>query len=111
MEKKVRELLVRLNEVEELLGQPGVLSDQKTFRALAQEHAYLRDLAQTWDDLQKTRQQLSDNKALLKTEEDPEFVSLLNEEVAKQEASLPVLERAFELLLVPPDPNDHRTTI
>lgn len=44
MEKKVRLLLERLAEVEEVLGQPHVYEDQKKYRALTQEHAYLHSL-------------------------------------------------------------------
>lgn len=41
MEERIRKLLQRLGEVEELLGDPEVVSDQKKFRELAQEHSYL----------------------------------------------------------------------
>lgn len=111
MEKKVRELVARLVIVEEMLGRSDILADQKAYRALAQEHSYLREVAQVWENLQKSRQQLSENKTHFRTEQDPEFAALLNEEIAALDLSIPELERSLERLLVPPDPNDHRNTI
>ena len=78
MEKKVRELVARLVIVEEMLGRSDILADQKAYRALAQEHSYLREVAQVWENLQKSRQQLTENKTHFRTEQDPEFAALLN---------------------------------
>ncbi len=111
MENKVRELVARLAIVEEMLGRPDILADQKGYRALAQEHAYLRQVDQVWNQLEKNRQQLADNKTHLRSEQDQEFAQLLSDEIAQLEETLPKLEHELELLLVPPDPNDHRNTI
>ncbi len=111
METKVRELVARLAIVEEMLGRPDILADQKAYRALAQEHSYLREVVEVWDQLQDARQQLANNKLHLRTEQDSDFVQLLNEEIALLDTAIPTLEHKLEKLLVPPDPNDHRNTI
>lgn len=111
MEDKIRELLVRLAEVEMELGQPAVLNDQKRYRALTQEHSYLNEVKTIYEDLKACRKQLSDNQKLLKTERDPDFVALLKEDNEGVEPKIAILERKLEDLLVPPDPNDHRNII
>ena len=50
MEKKILQLLSRLNEVETLLGEPTVFNDAKKYRSLTQEHSYLRELKTVWDE-------------------------------------------------------------
>lgn len=111
MKNKVLKLLSRFNEVEEKLGDPGILSDQKQYRALAQEHSYLSEFKTVWELIEKTEKELADNRELLEVEEDPEFVAVLKEEIAKNEKILEDNRAKLENLLVPPDPNDSKNTI
>ena len=111
VEKKVQQLLSRFAEVENLLGRPEAFADQKKYRDLTQEHAYLRELKAVWDEIAQSSKQLEDNRELLKTEEDPEFTDVLKEDIANLEARLVSLQKKLQDLLVPPDPTDHRNTI
>lgn len=111
MEKKIFQLLSRLDEVESILGQPNIFDDAKKYRALTQEHSYLRDLKTVWDDKKRSQLQLKENIELLKTEKDPEFQEVLREDIVILEAKLVELQKSLEQLLIPPDPNDSRATI
>jgi len=111
MEQKVTKLLSRLAEVEELLGEPDILNDQKRYRVLTQEHAYLSEIGEVWREIRQSKQDLSDNKELLKSEKDQEFKQVLLEDIERLEKTLFEKEAYLETLLVPPDPNDHKSTI
>ncbi|MFI0435220.1 MAG: peptide chain release factor 1 [Parachlamydiaceae bacterium] len=111
MEKKVQQLFVRLAEVEEVLGHPHVYDDQKKFRALSQEHAYLMELKGAWEEKKKTETQILENQEYLKSENDVEFAQVLREDTSHLEQRVKDLQVLIENLLVPPDPNDHRATI
>jgi peptide chain release factor 1 len=111
MEEKVQKLLLRLQEVEDLLVQPEVSSDQKAYRALTQEHAYLSQIREGWDDLQRIQKQLSDNETLLSTEKDHELVELVREESGQLKKEEESTLAKIHTLLVPPDPRDHRSII
>jgi len=111
MENKIRALLSRLSEVESVLGHPEVFNDQKKYRALTQEHAYLTEIKTARDSILRAEKQLLDNKDLLSTERDPEFAEILREDNQQLEKSLVELKAKLEQLLVPPDPNDNRPTI
>lgn len=111
MKRKVQQLLSRLNEVEDVLGQPHVFDDPKKYKALTQEHAYLRELKAAWDDKEKGALQLVENQELLKTEKDLDFIEVLREDIAKLERQQEDLQARLEQLLIPPDPNDNRPTI
>lgn len=111
MEKKVATLLNRLSEVEETLGQSEVFNDQKRYRALTQEHAYLSDIKNVWDSLLRARKELKDAEEMYQEEEDAEFCAVLKEDIEKNEKLIETLEHKLENLLVPPDPNDHKNTI
>jgi len=111
MEERIRKLLSRLEAVEELLGQSHILSDQKEYRALTQEHAYLSEIQEAWKALLTCRRELEENLLLYKKEEDLEFKAVIKEEIERQQQANPLLEKKLELLLVPPDPLDSRTII
>ncbi|WP_068467872.1 peptide chain release factor 1 [Candidatus Protochlamydia phocaeensis] len=111
MEKKVQQLLERLSEVEEVLGQPHVYDDQKKYRALTQEHAYLNELKAAWEEKKRLQQQVVDNEELLKIEKDAEFAEILREDIQQLEKRVEDLQAKIENLLVPPDPLDHRPSI
>jgi len=111
MEKKINILLARLHELEAVLGHPDVFNDQKKYRALAQEHSYISEVKSVWDQINSCKKQLLDNKQLLSSEKDPDFVEVLREDNLRLESEIETLQASLENLLVPPDPNDSRNTI
>lgn len=111
MENKIRSLISRLHEVEAVLGHAEVFSDQKKYRAIAQEHSYLTEVKRVWDQLQSLKRQLQENREMLSGEADAEFAEVLREDILQLEAKITDLQDQLERLLVPPDPNDSRNTI
>lgn len=111
IDKKIQQLLSRFAEVEDLLGRPEAFADQKKYRALTQEHAYLQELKNVWEEIGRTTKQIDENRELLKIEQDPEFSEILKEDISQLETRLPDLQKKLQDLLVPPDPTDHRNTI
>lgn len=111
MKNKVLRLLSKLTEVEEQLGQPDVLSDQKKYIALTQEHSYLSEIKGEWELLERAQKNLEESQELAKEETDPEFIEVLKEDIQVNEEQIQHLTAKLENLLVPPDPNDHKSTI
>ncbi len=111
MESKIAKLLLRLKEVEELLGQPETFEDKKLYRELTQEHSYLLELKDVWEYYQKVINQLSENKNLLLGEKDPELIQVIKEEIQDLENQIAISKKRLETILVPPDPRDSRNII
>ncbi len=111
MNEKVAKLLSRLREVEDLLGRPETLSDQKAYRQLTQEHAQLSELKEMWGGFQSAQKQIEESKALLESETDPAMIEMLREEIARLEKEREMAEASVQNLLVPPDPRDSRPII
>jgi peptide chain release factor 1 len=109
--EKVEQLLVKLREIEDELGLPETLSDQKRYLQLTQEHAQLSQLKDVAEKLQTIDRQLADNKTLVSGESDPEMVQMLKEEILGLESARVEAAKQLENLLVPPDPRDSRTII
>jgi peptide chain release factor 1 len=111
MENKVQKLLSRIPEIEDALGQPGVISDQKKYRNLMQEHSYLINVQTVWNTLRESEKQLENNRELLKSERDPDFRLILEEDVQSLNTTIEENQERLEQLLIPPDPNDNRNAI
>ncbi len=111
MDEQIRKLLKRFEKVEELLGQADVLADQKQYRELAQEHSYLSEIKEQWQQYEHLKRQLEENQQLLKTEKDPEFLEIVRQEIPALEAEIVATHHRLESLLIPPDPRDSRNTI
>lgn len=111
MNEQVRKLLKRFEKVEELLGHSDLLADQKQYRELAQEHAYLTEVKEHWQRCESLGKQLEENDLLLRTEKDPEFLEIVRQEIPALQADLASTRQRLEALLIPPDPRDSRNII
>lgn len=111
MEQKINQLLARFAELEATLSHPEIFTDQKKYRELTQEHAYLTEVKSTFEQLRKQEKQFAENRELLQSESDPEFSQMLRDDITKLEGQIQTLQKQLEDLLIPPDPNDHRNII
>lgn len=111
MEKKIAALLNRFAEVEAGLADPSVYSNPAVYRELTREHSHLLEIKNVWEQLEKARMGLQDDRELLKMERDEKTCSFLQEEIALLETQVEVLQNKIETLLVPPDPEDDRNVI
>lgn len=111
IEQKIQKLLSRLNEIEDILAHSDVFSDQKKYRAITEEHAYLTEINSTWQALASLQKQREDNREMLKTERDLDFAEVLRQDIEDIDNRYVELEKKLEDILIPPDPNDHRNTL
>jgi len=111
MEQKVLKLIEQLKFTEELLGQPETLSDQKKYKELTQEYSQLSSLKESWNDYQTTKNAIKENQELLRNENDPEMILVIEEELASLEKKEKTFLSRVQSLLVPPDLRDDRNII
>jgi len=111
MQEKIFQMLKRFDEVEAELGLPSSLSDKKRYKELTQEHAYLSELKEIFEQNEKAKIALTENKSLLSEVKDPEFEGLLREDISLLEKKLEELHIKLEALLIPPNPDDHKAII
>jgi len=108
MRERLEDLLARRSEVESLLADPQVQSDQARYVVLAREHAstdrvasVARDLLEVLDDLDAAAELLAEGSG------DP----AVSAEVRTLETRRDELEGRVRLLMVPRDPDDDRDVI
>ena len=112
MFEKLQSIVKRYAELTGLLSDPAVFSDPEMLRNYAKEQAELRPIVTTYDAYDKTRQELQENQELLQGEAlDPEFATLVREEIDSLTPRLETLEQDLRRLLLPRDPHDARSVI
>lgn len=104
---KLETLVERYEEIQYLLGDPGILSDQNKFRALSKEYSQLEDITQCFQAYLGAKDDLEAAEEMAK-EDDPEMREMAQEEVKESKANILRLEDELQVLLIPKDPNDDR---
>ena len=105
---KIEELERRYQELESLLSDPTVISNQPEFRKFSREHSDLNDLVAAYRRYRKVMEEIKDNKELLS---DPEMKEMAEEELSRLESEKEQLQADIQLLLLPKDPNDNKSVI
>ncbi len=108
--EKLEEVVDRFREVEGLLAEPGVVTDQEKFRSLTKEHADLSEVVAIYDAWRKVDEELEGNRELLQ-DADPEMREMAREEIPALEEQQQELAEKLRLLLLPKDPNDDKNII
>jgi peptide chain release factor 1 len=101
----------RYQEVEKLLSDPGVTSDQKRYRELSREFAELGEVVLAWRAFQKLQGERDEARAMAEAEADPELKAMARDEVKALDEALARDEAALKALLVPRDPLDAKNAI
>lgn len=108
---KINEILDRKKQLEDELASPEVNSDPKLVEKLGREYRSLNKNLPTYNKYVDMLTTLKENRELIATETDPEFVAMAKEEIASIEKELPALEETVKYMLVPKDPNDSKNAI
>ncbi|WPC74820.1 peptide chain release factor 1 [Vibrio porteresiae] len=104
---KLETLVERYEEVQHLLGDPGVIGDQDKFRALSKEYSQLEEITKCFQAYKQAQEDLAAAQEMA-NEDDAEMREMAEEEVAAANASIEQLSAELEILLLPKDPNDDR---
>ncbi|MGM0524877.1 MAG: peptide chain release factor 1 [Pseudomonadota bacterium] len=107
IERKLEGLLERYQEVQALLGDAGVISDQNRFRALSKEYSQLEEVVDTFERYKQAQEDLSAAQEMA-GDDDPEMREMAAEELREGETRVEQLEQQLQVLLLPRDPNDDR---
>ncbi|MCU1788051.1 peptide chain release factor 1 [Pectobacterium polaris] len=102
---KLEALQERHEEVQALLGEPGVIADMDRFRALSREYAQLTDITRCFQQWQQAQEDQQTAEMML---DDPEMRDMAQEELKEGKATIEALEQQLQVLLLPKDPDDER---
>ncbi len=108
---RLEDLVLRYEEVMNLLSEPDVANDNARFRALMKEQSDLAPIVEAYKAYAAHKQNIEDSLALLEEETDEEMKELAKEELNESKAEVERLEQELKILLLPKDPNDDKNVI
>ena len=98
----------RYEELNGLISDPNVISNQNEWKKLMKEHSDIEDIVFKYREYKKVQQALEDAKEMLN---DPELKELAVMELEEAKEKLPKIEEELKILLIPKDPNDDKNVI
>ena len=108
---KLKSVEKRYDDLNQLLSDPKIISQQSEFQKYAKEQSELAPIVRQFQNWQKIDKQLQESKAILDEEKDPELIEMAQEDMADLEIRKQETVEALKLLLLPKDPRDERNVI
>ncbi len=106
LQLKLEKLIERQEELEGLLSDPEVISNQNKFRELSQEYSEIKPIVVCFNNYLDANKNIENSKEMLK-ENDKEIQELAEDEIKKAEIKSKELENELQVLLLPKDPNEN----
>ncbi|RKJ51784.1 peptide chain release factor 1 [bacterium 1XD42-54] len=108
---KLEDLVMRFEEILNMLNDPAVIADQQRFQKLMKEQGNLQPLVDAYKEYKNCKEIVDDSLAMLDEESDDEMREMLKEELSEAKKRIEELERELKILLLPKDPNDDKNVI
>jgi len=103
MFQKLEDVEKRFEELNKMISDPEVISNQNEWKKLMKEHSDLEDVVSKYREYKKVKQDFEEAKEMMN---DPEMKELAEDEMEKAKDLLPKIEEELKILLIPKDPND-----
>ena len=110
MIEKLKGIEERFIQIEKLLSDPAVISDQKKYQELLKEHGELNKIVPVFKDYEGALEELEEAKELLK-DDDPDIRGMAKEEIPELEVRIEGLSSELNVLLMPKDPRDDKNVL
>jgi len=108
---KLRELYNRYYEIEDMMGDPEIIADQKRFVKLNKDYKELEPIVNAYKEYSQILGNIETSEEMLRTEKDPEMKEMAKEELEGLKKEKEELEEKIKFLLIPKDPEDEKNAI
>ena len=110
MEARLRQALVRAEEVGQALSDPEVTRDPGKLRSLGREHTRLAPVVRHAERIARLQDELEQAREMA-SESDPELVALAKADLSRLPQEISALTTELHVVLLPRDPHDDRDAI
>ncbi len=100
----------RLEELEEMIGDPALFEDKARAGELLREHRRVQELMAEWEELEEVKRQIAENEQLGNSE-DEELAEMARAELPQLEERLKSLEEKVQYALLPRDALEDRDAL
>ena len=111
MMDKLNALEQKLEDLNAMLADPAVISDQSAYQKHAKAHRELNPVVEKFREYKEILNAIQGTKSLLESETDPDMRKLADEELETLRKHAAACESDLRLLLMPRDPNDEKNVL
>ena len=111
MLEKIQIVKQRFDEVNDLIIQPDIISDQKRYVQLNKEYKDLKtmvDLSLVYESLMSN---IDEAQEIISDGSDAEMVEMAKMQMEEAKAQIPAIEEEMKFLLIPKDPDDAKNVV
>lgn len=101
----------RFDEVNDLIIQPDIISDQKRYIALNKEYKELKVLVDKREEYKLLLDNLKEAEDIIKEGGDAEMVEMAKMQYEEAEDAIPKMEEEIKFLLIPKNPEDAKNAV
>ncbi|TCK68693.1 peptide chain release factor 1 (bRF-1) [Winogradskyella wandonensis] len=111
MLEKIQIVKQRFDEVNDLIIQPDIISDQKRYVQLNKEYKDLKKIVDKGEVYKELLDNIAEAEEIIADGSDAEMVEMAKMQLDEAKESLPALEEEIRFLLIPKDPDDAKNVV
>ena len=108
---RLAQIEARWKELNEALSAPEIVNDSANYQKTAKAQGELVPIVEKYQEFKKLQAGITDSRAMLEAETDPEMRAYAEEELHTLEQQLATVEAELKVLLLPKDPNDEKNVV
>ena len=101
----------RFDELNDLIIQPDIISDQKKYVQLTKEYKDIKTIVDIGEVYKSLLENISEAEEIISTEEDPEMIEMAKLQLDEAKKEIPKIEEEIKVLLIPKDPDDAKNDV
>jgi peptide chain release factor 1 len=111
MYERLDQIEARYEELTQALASPELIGDSSKYQKTAKAHSEIAPMVEKYREYMDLQRGITESKAVLADEKDPEMRAYAQEELDNLEIRLHQVEEELKVLLLPKDPNDEKDVI
>ncbi|NRB58476.1 MAG: peptide chain release factor 1 [Winogradskyella sp.] len=111
MLEKIQIVKQRFDEVNDLIIQPDIISDQKRYIQLNKEYKDLKKIVDKGVIYQELLDNIAEAEEIISDGSDAEMVEMAKMQLDEAKEALPAIEEEIRFLLIPKDPDDGKNAV
>lgn len=111
MLEKLKLVENRFNELNDLIIQPDIISDQNRYIQISKEYKDIKKIIEKGDLYKNLLANQSEAKEIISNENDQEMIEMAEMQLEEAENEIPTVEEELKLLLIPKDPDDSKNVV
>ena len=111
MLQKINIVNQRFDELNDLIIQPDIISDQKRYVQLTKEYKDIKTIVEIGETYKSLLHNISEAEEIISNEKDTEMIQMAKLQLDEAKKEIPRIEEEIKVLLIPKDPDDAKNVV